>query len=110
MSNKPITMRDLFDVKFKLMDEKDTKALIARSERYVCPVSNDILNNSVPCVVLRTSGAVVTQEVVDKIIRKDMVDPINGKKLTEKDFIVIQRVTVFLEKTYNFIFNRTINR
>ena len=38
------------------------------------------------------SGSVVTMECVEKIIKKDMVDPTNGKKLTEKDIIVLQRV------------------
>ena len=38
------------------------------------------------------SGNVVTMECVEKIIKKDMVDPTNGKKLTEKDIIVLQRV------------------
>ena len=57
MSNKPISMKDLIEVKFKLLEDKDSKAkaLIVKNERYVCPVSNDILSNSVPCVVLRTS-------------------------------------------------------
>ena len=57
MSNKPISMKDLIDVKFKIFDDKDNpaKSLIARKERYVCAISDDIINNSVPCVVLRTS-------------------------------------------------------
>ena len=56
MSSKPLTMKDLFEVKFKLFEDKDNekKALISRNERYVCPVSNDILSNSVPCVFLKT--------------------------------------------------------
>lgn len=49
-------MKDLIDVKFKLLDEKEDKAkLIAKTERYVCAVTNDILSNSIQCVVLRTS-------------------------------------------------------
>lgn len=57
MSNKPISMKDLIDVKFKLVseDDKDRKSLIAKTERYVCAVSNDILSNSIQTVVLRTS-------------------------------------------------------
>ena len=31
-------------------------------------------------------------ECVDKIIQKDMLDPTNGKKITEKDIIQLQRV------------------
>ena len=37
------------------------------------------------------SGAVVTLECVEKLIRKDMVDPVNGDTLTERDIIVLQR-------------------
>lgn len=56
MSNKPISMKDLIGVKFKLLEDKeDKRALIAKQERYVCPVTNDVLGNSVPCCVLRTS-------------------------------------------------------
>ncbi|XP_010639187.1 nitric oxide synthase-interacting protein [Fukomys damarensis] len=39
----------------------------------------------------RPSGAVVTLECVEKLVRKDMVDPVNGEKLTERDIIVLQR-------------------
>jgi nitric oxide synthase-interacting protein len=44
------------------------------------------------------SGAVVTIEAVNKLIRKDMMDPINGKKMTEKDIIPIQRVRIRIFK------------
>lgn len=91
MSGKPISIKDLYDVKFKLIDDKDNKSLIAKSERYVCAVTNDVLGNSVPCVVLKPSGCVVTQECYEKLIKKDMIDPINGKKLIESDVISIQR-------------------
>lgn len=35
----------------------------------------------------------VTVECVEKLIRKDMVDPVNGEKLTDRDIIVLQRVS-----------------
>ena len=56
MSSKPLTMKDLFEVKFKLLEDKDNekKALITKQERYVCAISDDILSNSVPCVFLKT--------------------------------------------------------
>lgn len=38
-------------------------------------------------------GCVVTMECVEKLIKKDMLDPINGKKMTEKDIIPLQRVS-----------------
>lgn len=43
--------------------------------------------------VFHCSGAVVTLECVEKLIRKDMVDPVNGDTLTERDIIVLQRVS-----------------
>lgn len=54
-------------------------------------VTRDSLSNATPCAVLRPSGAVVTLECVEKLIRKDMVDPVNGDTLTERDIIVLQR-------------------
>lgn len=58
MSNKPISMKDLIEVKFKRIAESeslDRKSLITRTERYICAVSNDVLGNSIQSVVLRTS-------------------------------------------------------
>ena len=40
------------------------------------------------------SGNVVTMEAVEKLIKKDMIDPMNGQKLTEKDIIPLQRVRI----------------
>jgi len=98
MSGKPLGMKDLVDMKFKLIEDKSEeenggkkKALIVKDARYVCAVTNDVLSNSVPCVVLRTSGSVVTAEACSKIIKKEMIDPINGKKMVDRDFIYIQR-------------------
>ncbi|KAM5237274.1 nitric oxide synthase-interacting protein isoform 1-T1 [Ctenodactylus gundi] len=92
MSGKPLRMSDLTPVHFTLLDDSvDRVGLITRSERYVCAVTRDSLSNATPCAVLRPSGAVVTLECVEKLIRKDMVDPVNGDKLTERDIIVLQR-------------------
>lgn len=92
MSNRPIKLKDLMDVKFTPINDRDSKtALISKQARYVCAVTNDVLGNSVPCAVLKTSGNVVTIECVEKLIKKDMLDPINGKKMTDKDIIPLQR-------------------
>ncbi|XP_072283073.1 nitric oxide synthase-interacting protein [Pyxicephalus adspersus] len=92
MSGKPLKMKDLITVKFTKVDEKvDRVGLINRQDRYMCAVTRDMLGNSVPCAILRPSGAVVTLECVEKLIKKDMTDPISGEKLTEKDIIVLQR-------------------
>lgn len=85
-------MSDLTPVRFTQLDDSvDRVGLITRSERYVCAVTRDSLSNATPCAVLRPSGAVVTLECVEKLIRKDMVDPVNGDTLTERDIIVLQR-------------------
>ncbi|KAJ3600388.1 hypothetical protein NHX12_031373 [Muraenolepis orangiensis] len=92
MSGYPIKMNELIAVRFTPLDPSlDRLALLTRQERYVCAVTKDTLGNSLPCSVLRPSGAVVTQECVEKLIKKDMLDPITGDKLRERDIIPLQR-------------------
>uniref|UniRef100_A0A669B5K8 Nitric oxide synthase-interacting protein n=1 Tax=Oreochromis niloticus TaxID=8128 RepID=A0A669B5K8_ORENI len=92
MSGKPIKMNELITVRFTPLDPSlDRVALLTRQDRYICAVTKDVLGNSVPCAVLRPSGAVVTQECVEKLIKKDMTDPLTGDKLSEKDIIPLQR-------------------
>ncbi|XP_062340661.1 nitric oxide synthase-interacting protein [Osmerus eperlanus] len=92
MSGRPLKMNELIPVRFKALDPSlDRVALLTRQERYVCAVTKDTLGNSTPCSVLRPSGAVVTQECVEKLIRKDMIDPVTGDKLKEKDIVPLQR-------------------
>ncbi|KAL1439197.1 hypothetical protein MTO96_047413 [Rhipicephalus appendiculatus] len=59
--------------------------------RYMCAVTHDILGNSVPVAALRTSGNVVTMECVEKLLKKDWIDPTNSKPLKESDIIPLQR-------------------
>lgn len=93
ISSQPISMKDLIDVKFKLANDVDPnkRPLVAVRDRYVCAVTGDVLGNSVPCAVLRTSGNVVTMDCVNKLIKLDMTDPITGQKLTDYDIIPLQR-------------------
>ncbi|KYO30336.1 nitric oxide synthase-interacting protein [Alligator mississippiensis] len=92
MSGKPLKMKDLTPVCFTPADPSvDRVGLINRQDRYICAVTHDMLGNSVPCAVLRPSGAVVTLDCVERLIRKDMVDPLNEEKLCEDDIIVLQR-------------------
>jgi nitric oxide synthase-interacting protein len=90
MSGKPLKMSSLFDVIFTPIDKVATGDP-NRKERYMCPVTHDILSNSTPCTFLKTSGSVVTSECVEKLIKKDMMDPVNGMKLKETDLIPVQR-------------------
>lgn len=57
----------------------------------MCPVTHDILSNSVACVVLAPTGHVVTEECLQKVIRKDWLHPLTGAPLAEGDIIPLQR-------------------
>lgn len=92
MSGKSLKIKDLIEVKFTpVVDPDDKRSLITKKNRYMCAVTHDILNNSVPCALLKTSNCVVTMECVEKLIKLDMKDPLNGKTLMEKDIIPLQR-------------------
>ncbi|XP_055945585.1 nitric oxide synthase-interacting protein-like [Argiope bruennichi] len=92
MSGKPLKIKDLVPVKFtEVKTPHERKSLMSRNVRYMCAVTHDVLGNSVPVAVLRTSGNVVTMECVTKLIKKDMIDPTNGMKLTDGDIIQFQR-------------------
>uniref|UniRef100_A0A3Q3EAC0 Nitric oxide synthase-interacting protein n=1 Tax=Labrus bergylta TaxID=56723 RepID=A0A3Q3EAC0_9LABR len=92
MSGRPLKMNELITVRFTPLDSSlDRVALLTRQDRYVCAVTRDVLGNSVPCAVLRPSGCVVTQECVLKLIKKDMLDPVSGDKLTDRDIVFLQR-------------------
>ena len=55
MSGAPIKFKDLIEIKFKPIEDGESGSVISKQNRYVCPVTNDILGNSVPCAVLKTS-------------------------------------------------------
>ncbi|KAA0188030.1 Nitric oxide synthase-interacting protein [Fasciolopsis buskii] len=98
MSGKPIKYKDLVSVKFtkfveddQILNGKSAKPSSTTNVRYCCAVSKGLLTNATPLFVLKTSGAVVTKQVVDTVIRKEMLDPINGKQMTTSDFVELQR-------------------
>lgn len=91
VSEKPLKAKDLIDVKFTpVNDPDDKKSLITKENRYMCPITHDILNNSILLAVIKTTGDVVTMECVEKIIKKDWIHPLTNTKLTEKDIIPLQ--------------------
>jgi nitric oxide synthase-interacting protein len=54
VSGKPLKAKDLINVKFTLVkDPDDKKSLIVKENRWMCPVTHDILSNSIECVVLK---------------------------------------------------------
>lgn len=74
VSGKPIKMKDMIEVKWTLVkDPDDKKSLIAKENRYMCPVTHDILGNSVPCAVIRyflfcfSFHKTVYQKIINKI-------------------------------------------
>ncbi|MCP9265234.1 Nitric oxide synthase-interacting protein-like [Dirofilaria immitis] len=92
LSGRPLKIRELMPVKFTIMpDDSGNRSLIARKVRYMCPVTHDALTNTTRCAYLKTSQSVVTMDCVEKIIRKDMIDPLNGKPMKSDDIIELQR-------------------
>ncbi|XP_076170132.1 nitric oxide synthase-interacting protein homolog [Ptiloglossa arizonensis] len=92
LSGKPLKIKDLIPVKFtEVKDPDDKKSFIVKQARYMCPITHDILSNSVPCAIIRTTGDVITMECVEKIIKKDWINPLDSTKLTEADIIPLQR-------------------
>ncbi|CAI4228697.1 unnamed protein product [Auanema sp. JU1783] len=90
ISEKPIRMKDLMEVKFtKVPEDKDGSG--PKKDRYMCPVTYDVFTNTSRCAYLKPSKAVVAYSVVEKLIKKDWIDPVSGKKITQKDIIELQR-------------------
>lgn len=84
-----VKVKDLFPIKFTpILNEEDKPS---KRHRWMCAVSHDILTDAIPIAVIKPSGAVVTIEVVEKIIKKDMIDPMTGEKLNEEDIIPLKR-------------------
>uniref|UniRef100_A0A915Q2M0 Nitric oxide synthase-interacting protein homolog n=1 Tax=Setaria digitata TaxID=48799 RepID=A0A915Q2M0_9BILA len=90
LSGKPLKIKELMPVKFTVMPN-DNRSVVARKVRYMCPITHDALTNTTRCAYLKTSQSVVTMACVEKIIKKDMVDPLNGKPMKESDIIELQR-------------------
>ncbi|KAM4643723.1 LOW QUALITY PROTEIN: nitric oxide synthase-interacting protein [Amazona ochrocephala] len=94
MSGRRLRLRDLTPVRFTAVDPGLQRPLLLGrppGSRYRCAVSGDPLGNATPCAVLRPSGAVVTLDCVERLIRKEMKDPTTGEALSEGDIIVLQR-------------------
>ncbi|XP_061218573.1 nitric oxide synthase-interacting protein [Neopsephotus bourkii] len=94
MSGRRLRLRDLVPVRFEPVEPGLRRPqLLARPQgsRYRCALSGDPLGNASPCAVLRPSGAVVTLACVERLIRKEMKDPVTGEPLREEDIIVLQR-------------------
>uniref|UniRef100_A0A8C2SL35 Nitric oxide synthase-interacting protein n=1 Tax=Coturnix japonica TaxID=93934 RepID=A0A8C2SL35_COTJA len=93
MSGRRLRASDLVPVHFTPeVPGLERLQLLGRRHRFVCAVSRDALSNATPCAVIRPSGAVVTMQCVERLIRKEMRDPISGETLSDDDIIPLQRV------------------
>jgi len=92
VSGNPLKVKDLIPIKFTIVQDPDDKrSLIVKQARYMCPITHDVLGNNVPCAVIKTTGDVVTMECVEKLIKKDWINPLDNSKLTPSDIIPLQR-------------------
>jgi len=92
VSGKILKLKHLIPVKFtEVKDPDDKKSLILKQARYMCPITHDVLSNSVPCAVIKTTGDVVTVECVEKILKKDWINPLDSTKISESDIILLER-------------------
>ena len=56
VSGEPLKMKDLIPIKFTVVQDPDDKrSLIVKQARYMCPITHDVLGNSVPCAVIKTT-------------------------------------------------------
>jgi len=92
ITNSPLRLKDLVTVNFSPMPQDSAgKSTVCQEVRYMCAVTKDALCNTTVCAVLRTSGRVITLDCYEKVIKKDMLDPVSGEKIKEKDVIVLKR-------------------
>ena len=93
ITSKPLRLKDLTTVKFTKMppDEKAGTSLYCTESRYMCAVTKDALSNAITSVVLKPTGNVITLDCYERLVKKDMVEPLSGEKLKEKDIIMLKR-------------------
>ncbi|KAF0988983.1 hypothetical protein HZS_4166 [Henneguya salminicola] len=85
-TGKILKLSKMIDVKFS--------SLTGASDSLICAASGTILTTSTPCVVLATTGDVVTLQYVNKIIKKPgetyMKCPFTGQTLEDRDIIQLK--------------------
>ncbi|EGD76569.1 hypothetical protein PTSG_07686 [Salpingoeca rosetta] len=91
ITNKPLKLKQLIPVKFTQVNPDSKQPIVAREDRYMCPVTRTSFKGNIQLVAIKPTGRVVSQECIDKIVRKDMRDPISGEPLTEADLIPLKK-------------------
>ena len=59
----------MITVNFKPADKLSKESLSARKERYICALTDKVLRNAIPCVVLKPTGRVITKEAFEKLVK-----------------------------------------
>jgi len=96
ITSQPLRLKQLYSVQFTSADDDDAHskpdAAKKANERYICPLTKKALSNINPAAVLRPSGMVVSVKAVDKIVKKDMLDPFTDPptQLRDKDIISLR--------------------
>jgi len=100
ITGNPIEYSKLIKLKFKKIDENQTKSTNKsnivgtepeRESRYVCAISGDPLTNATKLVVIKTTGDVVSSEAFDKAVKPTMICPFTMKKLEKTDVLELRR-------------------
>eukprot|EP00735_Rhodelphis_limneticus_P011841 TRINITY_DN4997_c0_g1::TRINITY_DN4997_c0_g1_i1::g.16584::m.16584 TRINITY_DN4997_c0_g1::TRINITY_DN4997_c0_g1_i1::g.16584 ORF type:complete len:299 (+),score=62.23,sp/Q9Y314/NOSIP_HUMAN/40.47/4e-69,Rtf2/PF04641.7/0.00024,Rtf2/PF04641.7/6.7e+02,Rtf2/PF04641.7/1.2e-06,zf-Nse/PF11789.3/0.015,zf-Nse/PF11789.3/56,zf-Nse/PF11789.3/9.1e+02,U-box/PF04564.10/0.12,U-box/PF04564.10/1.9e+03,U-box/PF04564.10/36,zf-RING_2/PF13639.1/5.8e+03,zf-RING_2/PF13639.1/0.0012,zf-C3HC4_2/PF13923.1/7.9e+03,zf-C3HC4_2/PF139 len=94
MTGKPLRVKQLVEITFTPLKARD-KANEGGKARYMCPICYTTLTNAVQCAALKSSGNVVCKTCLDNVVKKDWIDPIASKKVSEKDIIMLKRGTGF---------------
>mmetsp|Transcript_15283 Transcript_15283/g.21953 ORF Transcript_15283/g.21953 Transcript_15283/m.21953 type:complete len:107 (-) Transcript_15283:143-463(-) len=85
MSGNPLRLKDLTPL--HLIREPP---LSSSEGKVVCAVSNKAITTQ-PVVAIKSTGQVMLQSCYDELVKPTMTCPITGKKLKEKDVIILQK-------------------
>mmetsp|Transcript_22858 Transcript_22858/g.65989 ORF Transcript_22858/g.65989 Transcript_22858/m.65989 type:complete len:327 (+) Transcript_22858:100-1080(+) len=86
MSGKKLRVKDLIPVKFEVYDQKMLQEGGGRGV-FCCAVSKHPITHQ-QAVLIKPSGVVVLESVLEDCVYKDMVCPVTGAKLKGKDDIL----------------------
>jgi len=86
MSGKKLRAKDLMSVKFEISDQRMYDGGGGRGV-FCCAVSKDPITHQ-QAVVIKPSGIVVLESLLEGCVFKDMVCPVTGKKLKGKEDVL----------------------
>jgi nitric oxide synthase-interacting protein len=86
MTNHPLRLKELLPIEFAPVENVNARDA-EKLGKWMCPVCFSILSNRMKLTVLRTSSKVMCHGCYEKFVVPEMKDPINGKRVREKDVI-----------------------